>query len=197
MSKVDPAQVVISGEDNQTMPRYSPDGQFLVYLSAGDGEQHIWMQPASFDGARWDISRGFGNDAKWSPDGTAIYYRSGSNLMKVEVSTLGDRIAISNPEVALAFNNRLSDYDLLPDGSGILRVLEGVNEEDQQTDISGLVDVVYNWTRELNETCSGARALVTGNSGFRIQSVLFLWQSAPNSRLLVQIFWLPTTKDQP
>ncbi len=148
-------RAVISGEGHQQRPSYSPDGQFVVYQSPGSsGQRHIWMQPATFDENRWDISRGPGEEARWSPDGSAIYYSWRNELIRVDIETSQGSVSISNPVTVLSLDDPLLGWDLSPDGSGIVMVQAepSVNiNPTSATTVDGMIDVVFNWTSYLTD----------------------------------------------
>ena len=62
-------------EKSSTHPRFSPDGEFLAFLSSRSEKQQIWVMRTSGGGA-WQFTfekQGVGS-FKWSPDGNKIVF---------------------------------------------------------------------------------------------------------------------------
>jgi len=133
------------------LPRISPDDRFVTYSISGDSEPaRMWMQPLDFSGARWDVSRGVGYDAVWSSDSRSLYYRTLKSVFKVTVSPGGTSLSLGNPEEVFSLDQWTRDYDVLPDGSGIVMVQQVLESDSElQTEISGIVEVAFNWLDEL------------------------------------------------
>ncbi len=72
---------------NEGMASISPDGQFVAYVSDESGRQEVYAIPASGHGARVSISLEGGTGPVWSRDGQELFYRSGDDLVSVEVHT--------------------------------------------------------------------------------------------------------------
>ncbi len=148
-------QAVISGAGDQTRPSYSPDGKYVIYVGPGSsGEDQVWMQPSTFDQNRWDISRGPGEDPRWSHDGTAIYYHWRNDLKRVDVDASPGSVSLSNPITVLQFKEPIINWDLSPDGSGIVMVLHEPTvtiNSGTAAPVDGLIDVVFNWTSYLTD----------------------------------------------
>jgi hypothetical protein len=110
------------------------------------------MQSADFDDRRWDISRSYGIDPRWAPDGHSIYFKAGRELKKVDLEYSGSSISLSNPEVVVETVDDLLAYDVFPDGSGILTIKSGaVLTTEVQKNSDGLIHVIFNWTDYLKE----------------------------------------------
>ena len=103
--------------------QYSPDGQQVVYLSAKNGEHHLWIMNADGGGARpinpnnpvHQVSDGPSVQPRWSPDGEWISYRSRGLLFKIRADG-------SAPPVNLTYGRRGSAPVWTPDGNSIVFV---------------------------------------------------------------------------
>jgi hypothetical protein len=73
---------------NEVFPSFSPDGQFVSYVSNETGQNEIFVRPLTGPG-KWQVSRGGGADPGWSPDGRELYYFSQQQLFAVPVQTSG------------------------------------------------------------------------------------------------------------
>jgi len=68
--------------------RFSTDGRFIAYMSAGDGAPEIYVKRLPDTGEQWQISTGGGLWPRWSPNGRELYYEQpGGMLMSVAVET--------------------------------------------------------------------------------------------------------------
>jgi serine/threonine-protein kinase len=95
--------------------RLSPDGRWLVYYASDSGYFEIYATPFADPGSRSLIAEG--TDPAWSPDGSEIYYRSGSRLMAARVETSSGVRVLSRRLVIEPFIPPLyDDYDIHPDG---------------------------------------------------------------------------------
>ena len=95
--------------------RLSPDGRWLAYYSLESGYFEIYVTPFPDGGTPSHI--GEGTDPSWSPDGSEIYYRSGSRLMAARVQTTSSVRVVSRRVVLEPFAPPLyDDFDVHPDG---------------------------------------------------------------------------------
>jgi Tol biopolymer transport system component len=118
----------------------SPDGRAFLYTSSSTGSYHIFLQPLPATGERYQVSRTDGSEEpRWSADGTRAYYRSGNQIMSVDVS-LDPEIQISDPQVFYSgfFENVGGrSYAIHPDGERAL-VIKSQN-------LASSVRVISNW----------------------------------------------------
>lgn len=65
---------ITSGMPHDMQPRFSPDGESVVYVSDASGDDNVWMVPAG-GGEPIQLSRGIGSSflsPEWTPDGDYI-----------------------------------------------------------------------------------------------------------------------------
>jgi eukaryotic-like serine/threonine-protein kinase len=123
--------------------RLSPDGRWLVYYSRDSGYFEIYVTPFPNTGPRTLIAEG--TDPAWSPNGSEIYYRSGSRLMAAHVDISSGVRVTSRRLVFEPFLPPLyDDYDIHPDGRTL--ALVGPAGESRGREIT----VVLNWPAELS-----------------------------------------------
>ena len=129
-------------------PTFSPDGQWLAYVSNESGRNEVYMQPFPGPGARILISAGGGSEPVWPRRGHELFYRNGDSMMAVEITT-GRAFSAGKPRHL--FDGRYArstglwpNYDVAADGRRFLMV-KGVEEFTVPTQIN----VVLNWDREL------------------------------------------------
>ena len=101
----------------------SPDGRWLAYVSDVGGREDVYVMPISGQGNAWKISTAGGNEPRWRPDGSELFFLGpGGRLHAVQV-TPGATFAASNPQVLFAAQfdtsgNRV--YDVSRDGQRFL-----------------------------------------------------------------------------
>jgi serine/threonine-protein kinase len=122
----------------------APQGRAIVYTSSVTGAYHNFLQPVPPTGKRFQVSRDDGaEEPRWSPDGRAVYYRSGSRIMKVVV-TYEPEISLGEPEVFFSgvFENVSGrSFDIHPDGQRALVIYS--------EDLAPSIRVVTHWFREV------------------------------------------------
>jgi Tol biopolymer transport system component len=76
---------------NEYQGQFSPDGQWVAYVSDESGRPEVYVQPfpaSSHGGERVTISNGGGAQPRWRPDGKELFYVSNSqSIMAVDVIT--------------------------------------------------------------------------------------------------------------
>jgi len=98
------------------------------------------------------VSIGGGADAEWSPDGAQLYYRRGTDMMVVDVTTDGGvfratapRLLFPAPAVRLSRLTGGAWYDIASDG----RLLLFKSPVSTTAEASPSVVLVQNWFEEL------------------------------------------------
>ena len=64
----------LATEFNERIPRFSPDGQWLAYVSNLAGEDRIYVQSFQDGGAVIPVSTGPGTEPVWSRDGGELFF---------------------------------------------------------------------------------------------------------------------------
>jgi hypothetical protein len=94
-------------------------GSPTIFSESGYFE--IYVAPFPNTGSKSLIAEG--TDPAWSPDGSEIYYRSGSRLMAARIDTSSGVRVLSRRLVVEPFNPPLyDDYDIHPDGKTLVLV---------------------------------------------------------------------------
>jgi WD40 repeat protein len=132
---------------------FSPDGRWIAYQSTETGQDEIFIQPYPLTRAKYQLPHTLDNHhPAWSADGKQLFYIPGPGHFEAAPITTQPRFEFGAP-VALA-NMPMNDapavrrrYDVMPDGSGLLRLVTGGgNNEAART-----INIVYNWFAELEE----------------------------------------------
>ena len=141
----DPAPFVLTAFDEWS-PSFSPDGEWLAYVSNESGRNEVYVQPFPGPGAKWPISTDGGTEPVWSPDGRELFYRRGDQLVAVGVQTKPDFVAATPRllfEGAYEVVEGARNYDVAPDGKRFVMV------RTDSTDAPQSFYVVSNWFNEL------------------------------------------------
>jgi hypothetical protein len=123
--------------------RLSRDGRWLAYYVSDSGNFEIYVSPFPNTGTRWLVAEG--NDPSWSPDGSEIYYRSGTRLMAARIDTAAGVRVVSQRLVIEPFIPPLyDDYDIHPDGKTLALVRPAGGDARGRE-----ITLVLNWPTEL------------------------------------------------
>jgi len=131
-------------------PQFSPDGQWVAYVSEQRGRREIYVQPYPGPGGKRQISTDGGTEPTWNPQGGEIFYRLRDKMMAVEVTTrpsfsIGKtRVLFEAHYVENTAGYSRPNYDVSPDGQRFL-MLKPVAQQPAPTRIN----FVLNWTQEL------------------------------------------------
>jgi serine/threonine protein kinase/Tol biopolymer transport system component len=133
---------------NESQGQFSPDGNWIAYVSDESGEPQVYVQSFPKQTARVQISPGGGTQPRWRRDGRELFYVAGDGtLMAVPVRTTGSFEAQAPRPL---FTTRLQrtalrqSYDVSADGQRFLlyETAEGA---------APTLTVVLNWTALLRK----------------------------------------------
>jgi Tol biopolymer transport system component len=111
-------------------PRFSPDNAWLAYMSTESGSPQVYVQELPGDRRKRQVSTDGGIQPLWNPKGGELFFRNGSRLMVVPITT-GQNLSVGQPKVLvdrqywtapLAQTN--PGYDVSPDGQRFLMLKE-------------------------------------------------------------------------
>ena len=145
---VDPASEPIpllttASREHQSI--FSPNGRWLAYTSDETGRDQVYVMPVPTTGQRRPITANGGSEPQWSRDGSELYFRRGSLVLRVDLTEQNGELVPglerTVPIVATWYNNWFQGFDIAADG----RVLA------TSGDIFTSVEVVLNWADELKE----------------------------------------------
>ncbi len=145
-------QPFITSPNPECCAKFSPDGQWVAYVSQELGPNHVYVSPYPEPDVKWLVSdEEGGGEPVWSPDGTELFYRSGDKMMLVPVQT-EPTFNAGKPEIL--FERRYVKsrrgtpgyqyYDISPDGKRFLMI-----KEEALPEAAAQINVILNWFEEL------------------------------------------------
>jgi len=125
----------------EVYPRFSPDGKWIAYESNESGQFEVYVQAFPGPGARHPISTDGGRRPVWKANGGQLYYRRGTRVMAVSVST-SPTFSVGTPR--LLFDGPYEqDYDVSADGQKFYMIRRAESTPSEQ------IEIVLNWFEEL------------------------------------------------
>ena len=134
------------------VPRLSPDGRYVAYLSDETGQMEVYVQPFPEGGRKVTVSSNGGMKVRWSRDGKELFYVEGQTLVAVSVSS-GSSFSVGSAtrlfeHPGLIGGTEYPSYDVSPDGQRfILAEWVGAGGESPEPSIR----VVQNWFAEFRD----------------------------------------------
>jgi dipeptidyl aminopeptidase/acylaminoacyl peptidase len=128
---------------NETAPRFSPDGRWIVYVSDEAGQPDVYVRPFPGPGEAHRISTGGGSHPRWRRDGKELFYVVGQRMMAVPVSTTASFDAGLAKVLFDRKPARIIDFDVAADGQSFL-----VNSEVSGPETKPM-NIVVNWMAAL------------------------------------------------
>jgi Tol biopolymer transport system component len=149
------AQPFLRTQYNESVPRFSPDGHWLAYVSDESGRWEVYVQPYPGPGGKWQISTEGGMEPTWNPKGGELFYRLGDKMMSVNIATEATFKA-GKPRVLFEKHYEPTpatgpNYDVSADGQRFLML----KPSDQETAAPTQINVVLNWSEELKRRVPG------------------------------------------
>jgi serine/threonine-protein kinase len=103
----------------ELMPRFSPDGRWIAYVSRESGQADVYVRPYPGPGDRWLVSNKGGDEPAWARDGRELFYREAGRMMAVAIRT-GPPFSAGAPQVLFEGiyepGDEFVNYDVAPDG---------------------------------------------------------------------------------
>ena len=120
--------------------RFSPDGQWVAYVSNETGRHEVYIQPFPDLSVKWQVSTGGGIYPRWRPDGRELFYLAPDmRLMGVPIQVTSPPASISSGVPRALFSTRLAttgpyvfaagifakaQYAVAPDGRFLMNVAD-------------------------------------------------------------------------
>jgi Tol biopolymer transport system component len=144
----DKSEPFISGESIYRDARFSPDGEWLAFVSNDSGRieasvQQFRNEAGELGGARWQISTDGGNHPRWREDGREILYVDPEQyVMAVSVEVQGNKLSLSVPRKLFRIDDSIVSFDTVGNQE---RMLVAVRDKVE----SEPIHVVLNWPGDL------------------------------------------------
>lgn len=113
---------LLSTAFGETLPEFSPDGQWMAYVSNESSRNEVYVRPFPGPGGKWQISTGGGTYPIWSRNGRELFYETippDHRIMVAEYIAKGDSFITGKPRLWSDKQILYVDYpnlDLAPDG---------------------------------------------------------------------------------
>ena len=136
----------------QGVPRFSPDGRYVAYVSGESGQFEVYVQPFPEGGRKVTVSSNGGRKVRWRRDGKELFYVEGETLVAVSVSS-GSSFSVGSAtrlfeHPGLRPGNNYPPYDISADGQRfVLAEPAGAGAEAPGPSIR----VVMNWYEEFRD----------------------------------------------
>jgi Tol biopolymer transport system component/tRNA A-37 threonylcarbamoyl transferase component Bud32 len=126
---------------NDTLPKFSPDGHYVAYVSDASGRNEVYVREFPGGANAQQVSASGGNLPRWSRTGKEIFYVGGRRLFAVSVLT---KPVFSGrpPEPLFEFHALSPLYDVSADGKRFV-ILDRPADEPPLA-----IHVVHNWFEE-------------------------------------------------
>jgi serine/threonine protein kinase len=139
---------LVNTSANEMLPRFSPDGKWIAYMSDETGRIEIYIKPFPGTG-KYQVSTTGGSVSYWRGDGQELFYMSGDSLYAVDVQEKGNALELGTPHVlakVLTVSGMAGPF--VPSADGKRFLVNALGE--QQTGIQTLT-LVSNWTADLKK----------------------------------------------
>ena len=142
-------EYIIATSALECCARFSPNGQWLAYVSNESGIDQVYVRPFQGPDTKRLISEEDegGGEPVWSPDGKELFYRTVDKMMVVSIESQGQRLRAGGPRMLFegSYVNHSTPpgfqyYDISPDGKRFLMMTEEIQTQ---------INVVLNWFEEL------------------------------------------------
>jgi serine/threonine-protein kinase len=146
----EPVPWLVTGAE-ESMARFSPNGQLVAYESNASGHTEVYVQTRAPGGGRVQLSVAGGTNPAWSPSGDRVYFRQNNAMMMATINAQG---GLSAGPAQQLFDGGWAlrgdfDFQVRPDGKSFLMILQGPEA------IPTRIDLVLNWFTVLTAKMSG------------------------------------------
>jgi serine/threonine-protein kinase len=144
------AKPLLQAEFSEDFPAFSPDGQWIAYVSDQSGRSEVYLRPyPNVSTSLTTVSTHGGSMPTWSPDGREIFYEQWQLEGQLVAVPFDDGV-LGQPQVLLDLSPYLNptvrgSFDIHPDGKRFLLVKEQSRDELPDDRIV----VVLNWLEEV------------------------------------------------
>ena len=132
---------------NEGAAKFSPNGEWLAYVSDESGRAEIYVRPYPGPGRMWQISTRGGTEPVWAPDGRILFYRIGYQMMAVDIALEPSflpgtpQLLFERPYLKALWE---ANYDVARDGARFVMIKGGENITS-----ASQVKIILHWFEEL------------------------------------------------
>jgi serine/threonine protein kinase len=134
--------LVLGTEADESFGQFSPDGRFIAYRSDESGNSEIFVRSFPDGAGKWQISKGGGNNPRWSHDGKEIFYAWGAAMAAVKIAT-SPTVQISDP-VTISTSYDGGSFDVARDRRILVAATGSLNSVNP-------IKVILNWQATLKK----------------------------------------------
>ena len=143
-------ETFLQTEFNEAHPQFSPDGEYVAYVSSASGESRVYLCPFPACSPIHQVSPGPGSAPRWSADGKELYWQAQNGLMFADVETSRESPTNNARELfaveIVAWHTFC--YDVTPDGNFV--IVEPIPAEGD-VEARRFIHVTENWYEELRD----------------------------------------------
>ena len=130
---------------NQSFGVFSPDGRFVAYASDESGKFDIYVDTVPKGGNRVRVTTAGGTEPRWNRDGSALFFRRGSEIHAVKMSRQAGSLIVDGIDRLFDAGSPVRSYDVSPDGRFLLNLPAQVHSQSSIT-------IVHHWRAALAAT---------------------------------------------
>jgi Tol biopolymer transport system component len=124
----------------------SPNRKWLAYSEIEAGRPTLFVRAFPDGNLRWQVSPGSGSFAKWSADGSTLYYVSRNRILSASVAEDPDGLSFGAPQLVHEFGGAMTitfdPFDISPDGKSIVVVDKTFSNPPSQVYVSDWRDML-------------------------------------------------------
>ena len=134
----------IQTQSSDPSARFSPDGQWVAFVSEETGRQEVYVTRFEKPGEKWRISTEGGNLPRWRRDGRELFYLMTDGRVMAVLIKPGTEFDAGSPTPLFKADPLSRDYDVTADAQRFLFIASAPG-----TQLLPFA-VALNWTTELN-----------------------------------------------
>jgi Tol biopolymer transport system component len=144
-----------SSPASESSPRISPDGHRIAFTSDESGRVEVYVAAFDGTGGKTRVSTGGGNEPRWAPDGSVLFYRSGDSILSVALGAGPDprpqapKVVFTDPLMPEGWAKH-PNYDVSRDGRRFVIIEKAIPGE-------ASLQVILNFTEELKRRVPHSR----------------------------------------
>jgi hypothetical protein len=127
---------------NQVYGAIAPDGRSIAYASDESGKFEVYVDTFPKPGSRLRVTTAGGTEPRWRRDGSAIYFRRGSEIHQAALRRNGSTFEITAINRLFDAGAPVRSYDVSSDGRFLLNI-----PADTRTRPS--ITIVHHWSQSL------------------------------------------------